>query len=489
MASLSASPFLVAMVQAATSLPIMLLALPAGAIADIVDRRRLLLMTQSWMSLVAAGLGLLTLSEMTTAPLLLGMTLALGIGSAFTLPAWSAIIPELVSRQGLQAAIALNGLSMNLSRVVGPSLAGYIIALTSPGAVFVLNAVSFLGIIAVLARWKYPPKASELPAEFMAGAIRNGIRYVRHYRPLKAVMARAGAFFFFASATWALLPILVKRGFGGGPGDYGMVLGAVGLGAVLSVFTLPWLRQRIGPDLLEKGAATLYGGTMALMAWVPTLSWLTVDALLSGMAWLWVMASIQGVAQTALPAWVRARGLSIVMVVIMAGMVGGALTWGQVATLLSVPEALQIGAAGLVLGVFATWRIRLPSLRGIDLTPSMHWPAHAQDNQLEPHRGPVLVTLSYQVNPVHLEQFLRLMERQRISHRRNGAFYWRLFQDIGTSDCYLETFMVESWLEHLRQHEHVTKTDQALQQKIHQCLKEGSEPVVAHYLAAKRSLG
>ena len=307
MTSLSTSPLMVALVQAATSFPVMLLALPAGALGDIVDRRRVLLVTQSWMLLAAAGLGGLTLSGMATAPLLLGLTLMLGIGSAFTMPAWSAMIPELVGRKELHAAITLNGLAMNVSRAIGPALAGYIMALTSPGAVFLLNAASFVGVIAVLFRWKSPAKTSELPADRLFGAMRNGLRYVRHSRPIKAVMIRAGSCFFFASANWALLPVLVRHELRGGPGDYGMVLGAVGLGAVGSVFILPWLRRRMSADVLEKSGATLYAATLALMAVVPSLPWLLAIALFAGMAWLGVMASIQAVAQMALPAWVRAR--------------------------------------------------------------------------------------------------------------------------------------------------------------------------------------
>ena len=483
MTSLTASPLMVALVQAATSFPIMLLALPAGAIADIVDRRHLLMFTQGWMLLAAAVLGALTVSGMTTAPLLLGLTLALGLGSAFTLPAWSAMIPELVGRKDLQAAITLNGLAMNVSRAIGPALAGYIMALTSPGAVFFLNAASFVGVIGVLFHWKNPGKTSELPAERLLGALRNGVRYVRHSRPVKAVMIRAGTFFFFASANWALLPLLVKHQFHGGPGDYGMVLGAIGLGAVVSVFILPVLRRRISTDVLKKTAATLYAATLALMAVVPTLPWLLVTALIAGTAWLGVMASIQGVAQMALPAWVRARGLSMVMVVVMGGMAGGALAWGQVATRFSVPEALQIAAAGLALSVLATWRIRLVQMEGVDLAPSMHWPAPVVDKEPAFDRGPVLVTLAYPVDPVHLSEFLRLMEQQRVARRRDGAFYWQLFQDAAASDRYIETFLAESWLEHLRHHERVTHADRLLQDKILQCLTGVSQPVVTHYLA------
>jgi len=444
MTSLSQSPLMVALVQAATSFPIMLLALPAGALADIVERRGLLLLTQCWMLLTAAILGVLTAMGLTTAPMLLGLTLTLGVGSAFTMPAWSAIIPELVGRKDLHAAITLNGLAMNISRAIGPALAGYIMALASPGAVFLLNAASFIGVIAVLYRWKSPTKTSELPAERLLGAMRNGLRYVRHSRPVKAVMIRAGSFFFFASASWALLPVLVRREFDGGPGDYGMVLGAIGLGAVGSVFILPWLRQRMSTDVLKKAAATLYAASLALMALVPTLTWLLVTALVSGMAWLGVMASIQGVAQMALPAWVRARGLSMVMVVVMAGMAGGALVWGQIATHFSVPVALQLSSIGLALSVLATWRVRLIQMEGIDLSPSMHWPAPTVDQEHDFDRGPVLVTLAYQVDALHLSEFRRLMERQRMARQRDGAFYWQLFQDTAASDRYLETFLAES---------------------------------------------
>ncbi len=483
MTSLSASPLMVALVQVATSFPVMLLALPAGALADIVDRRRMLMVTQTWMLLSAAALGGLTLLGMMTAPLLLGLTLALGIGSAFTMPAWSAMIPELVGRKDLHAAITLNGLAMNVSRAIGPALAGYIMALTSPGAVFLLNALSFIGIIAVLSRWNSPVKTSELPAERLFGAMRNGFRYVRHSSPVKAVMIRAGTFFFFASANWALLPILVRHELQGGPSDYGMVLGAIGLGAVGSVFILPWLRQRISTDVLKKAGATLYAASLALMAVVPTLPWLLAVALFAGMAWLGVMASIQGVAQMALPAWVRARGLSMVMVVVMAGMAGGAMLWGQIATHLSVPGALQLAAAGLALSVLATWRIRLIQMEGIDLTPSLHWGTPVVDQEPDLDRGPVLVTLAYQVNPAHLSEFLRLMERQRVARQRDGAFYWQLFQDAAASDRYLETFLAESWLEHLRHHERVTQADHQLQDKIGQCLVGETQPVVTHYLA------
>ena len=485
MTSLSTSPLMVALVQAATTFPMMVLALPAGALADIVNRRRLLLFAQSWMLVIAIVFSGLTFMGMMTAPLLLGLTLAMGVGAAFTLPAWAALIPELVGQKELHAAITLNGLAMNVSKAIGPALAGYIMAVTSPGAVFLLNALSFIGVIGVLYRWNSPNKTSELPAERMFGAMRNGLRYVRHSQAMRAVMIRAGSFFIFASASWALLPILVKQGFHGGPGDYGMALAAVGLGAIASVFILPHLRQRLSTDVLKKSCTTLYALTLALMALVQSLPWLYVTAWVAGMAWLGVMSTVQGAAQTALPAWVRARGLSMVMVMFMGGMAGGALLWGQVATHYSVTDALQLSAAGLALSVLATWRIRLIQMEGVDLTPSLHWPPPVVDEEPDLDRGPALVTLSYVVEPAHLAKFLRLMQQQRISRRRDGAFYWQLFQDAAASNQYVEAILYESWLEHLRHHNRVTKADRLLQDEIALCLVDESPPIVTHSLAVK----
>ncbi len=483
MTNLSTSPMMVALVQAATTFPMMLLALPAGALADIVDRRHLLLSAQAWMLLTATALSVLTLLGMMTAPLLLVLTLCLGIGAAFSMPAWAAMMPDLVGPKELQAAVTLNGLAMNVSKAIGPALAGYIMAVTSPGAVFLLNALSFVGIIVVLFRWKNPTKSSELPAERMLGAMRNGYRYVRHSQPMLAVMIRAGTFFIFASASWALLPILVKLGFHGGPGDYGMALGSVGVGAIASVFMLPSLRQRMSTDLLKKACSTLYAATLALMALAPTLPWLYATTLVAGMAWLGVMSTLQGAAQKALPAWVRARGLSMVMVMFMGGMAIGALLWGQLATHFSVADALQIAAVGLALSILATWRTKLIQMDDTDLTPSLHWPAPVVDKELDMYRGPALVTLAYTVDPVHLAKFLKLMQQQRVVRRRDGAFYWQLFQETADSHRYLETFLFDSWLEHLRHHKRVTKTDRLLQDEIILCLADYSVPVVTHHLA------
>lgn len=481
MTSLAPQPLMVASVQVASTLPVLLLALPAGALADIVDRRRLLIAAQVWMLLVAGTLGLATALQAADDRLLLGLTLCLGLGSAFTLPAWAAIIPELVPREQLQAAVTLNGLAINVSRAVGPALAGLLLAWSGPATVFLVNAGSFIGVVAVLAAWKRPPRDSALPAERLWGAMRAGFRYVRHARPLLRILVRAGAFFLFASAPWALLPLLVRQEWGAGPTVYGLLLGAIGGGAVAGAFLLPTLRGRSSNDRLLPLAALVYAGMMAALALVREPLLALAPGWAAGSCWLIVLTSLQGAAQAALPAWVRARGLALVMVVVMGGMAGGGLLWGKVASRWSIPEALLIAATGLTVATLLTAPLRIGGHEGLDLTPSLHWPL--PDNQPAHDRGPVLVTLTYQVAAEHRRQFAGLMKELHRMRRRDGAYYWQLFRDTEDPGRYLEIFLVESWLEHLRQHERVTVADRNLQERIQACLVPNTRPTVSHLVA------
>jgi len=317
MTSLAPSPLMVALVQAATTAPVFLLALPAGALADIVDRRRYLIAAQVWMLLIAAMLGVLTLAGLTTAPLLLVFTFALGIGNAMMMPAWGAITPELVPRDELQGAIGLNSMGLNVARAVGPALAGLIVAAVGPGAVFILNAVSFLAVIAALKHWQRPPTASGLPAERLAGAVRAGLRYARHSPELSAVLVRGIAFFMFASASWALLPLIVRQELQSGPGTFGLFLACLGLGAIVGALLLPRVHARTSRDRVVAGATVLYATAMLALAHSGNVYAAGAAMLFTGMAWISVVSSLMTAAQTALPAWVRARGLALFWVVYM----------------------------------------------------------------------------------------------------------------------------------------------------------------------------
>src|SRR6478735_2108981 len=359
MTSLSSSPSLVALVEAADSLPVMLLALPAGAIADIVDRRRLLIATQVYLMALAAALGILTWSNVMTPWMLLGFVFALGVGAAMVMPAWAAIVPELVPPEDLPSAVALNSIAINVSRTIGPAIAGVLVAAVGAWLVFVLNALSYIGIVAVLMRWRRQPRKSSLPAERFLSAIRVGLRFVTHTRALQIVLIRGSAFFVFASATWSLFPLIVRRELGMGPEIYGLLLTCIGIGAVGGALLLPGVRVKLSRDALVAGASALYAVAARMVGHVQNLALLAVAMLGTGVAWISILSALQVSAQMTLPAWVRARGLAAFVVVFMGGMALGSIMWGQVASVIGIPSALTAAAGGMVIGVALTWPFKL----------------------------------------------------------------------------------------------------------------------------------
>jgi len=483
MTTLSPSPLMVALVQTATTLPIFFLAMPAGALSDIIDRRRYLIGVQIWMGLVAAVLGILTLSGITTAWLLVVLTFAMGAGSAMMLPAWAAVTPDLVPRAELQPAIALNSLGINIARAIGPALAGVIVSFAGTGAVFVLNSLSYLGVIFVLVRWRREPSSSELPGERFVGALRSGFRFARHAPELHAAVIRGFSFFVFASALWALLPLVARSLPDSGPQTFGILVASLGVGAVGGAFVLPKLREKLSRDVLVAGASVLYAIAMAIIARLDVVAALCIAMAASGIAWISVLSSLQVAAQVALPNWVRSRGLAVFMTVFMGSMAGGSLLWGQVAELTSVSVSMTIAAAGLVLAVGLSWFWRISGFEKADLSPSMHWPAPMVHEGVTHDRGPVLVTIKYTVDPQSIEPFLGAMRTLGKHRRRDGAFGWGVFEDTRQANHFIESFCVESWLEHLRQHERVTDADRILQEEIRVHLAEGSTPQVSHFVA------
>jgi MFS family permease len=483
MTSLSSSPSLVALVEAADSFPLMLLALPAGALADIVDRRRLLIAIQIYLLVVAGTLGLLTLLELTTVWLLLAFTFALGVGAAMMLPAWSAIVPDLVPAEDMPSAIALNSIAINASRAIGPAIAGVLVAAVGAWLVFVLNALSYLGILVVLLRWRRERHKSSLPAERFLSAIRVGMRFVLHARALQVVLIRGGAFFVFASATWSLFPLIVRRELGRGPEIYGLLLTCIGIGAVAGAILLPRMRAKVSRDLLVAGASALFALAALALAHVQDVRLLAVAMLASGVAWISILSALQVAAQLTLPAWVRARGLAALVVIFMGGMALGSILWGQVATRIGIPGALTTAALGIVVAIGLTWRFKLGQHQVLDFRPSLDWAAPVLAEIPEPDSGPVLVTIEYRVQPDNRVQFVTAMQAVREMRRRNGAYFWELFHDSADPARYIECFMDESWLEHLRQHERVSVADRAIQQHAKQFMVEGASTKSSHWLA------
>ena len=483
MTSLSPTPVMVALVQTATTLPILFLALPAGALADIVDRRRYLLVVQVWLAGVAALLAGLTLMGAMTAWILVALTFAMGIGAAMMMPAWAAVTPEIVPRAELQSAIALNSMGMNVARAIGPAIAGVIVSAVGTGVVFALNAVSFLGVMAVLFTWRRKTSATTLPAERLFSALRTGYRFALHHGPLQDAVIRGIGFFVFASAPWALLPLVARDLIGGGPQTFGILVAAIGAGAVLGALVLPRLRKNVSRDMLVAGATALYAVAMLALACLTHLPALVTAMLFSGMAWIAVLSSLQVAAQLALPDWVRSRGLAVFMAAFMGSMALGSLMWGNLAQQTSIATALIIAAAGAVLAIRLTWRWKVGSIEDIDLRPSMHWPSPVTHEGVTPDRGPVMVTIGYRVQNARRKDFLSDVRELGKRRKRDGAFAWGILEDVETPDQFIEYFMVESWLEHLRQHDRVTNAERVLQDSIRGMLVTGSEPKIMHYVA------
>jgi MFS family permease len=482
MTSLTTSTTLVALVQAATSLPSFLLALPAGALADVIDRRRLLLVTQGWMTAAAAALGVLTLAGRTTPWSLLGFTFLLGLGAAANNPAWQAIIPELVPRRELAGAIALGSIGFNIARAAGPALGGLIVATAGPGWTFILNAVSFLGVMAVLYAWRRPAEETVLPAERVLGGMRTGVRYVRHSPEVLAAIARGSAFILCASSLWALLPV-VARSLRRGAAGYGLLLAALGVGAVAGAMVLPRLKRNNSTDLVVAAATVVFAAATLALGLLRDFPLLLLMMLLAGGAWLSLLSSLNVAVQTAVPSWVRARALSVYMLIFFGGLAAGSALWGGLGERLGVAPALCLSAAGQLLGLLATCRLHLRSGEGLNLAPSRQMPAPIVAYDLEPDRGPVLVTVDYQVQPEQAAEFNRAMREVRRIRLRDGAMEWGLFADAAVPGRYTEVFLVKSWLEHLRQHERATVADRDRVEYARRFNVDPGGPMVRHLIS------
>ena len=484
MTSLSTSPAMVALVQAVSIFPMFLLSLPAGALADIIDRRRLLLVTQAWMMVAAGLLAALTLLGAASPRMLLSFTFLLGLGAAMNAPAWQAIVPELVPRRELAPAISLNSAGFNLARAIGPALGGVIVAGAGAGATFVLNAVSFLGVMIVLYRWQRPVTVTALPAERMVAAIHTGLRYVRHSRGLQAILWRTGIFILFSSSLWALLPLVVRFEMGGSSADYGILLGCFGAGAVAGAGLLPRMRRLLPVEVLLGGVTLIAAAMIAVTALVPHMAALVAAMVLSGAAWLVVVSLFNVAIQIAVPAWVRARVLAVYMLVFAGGFSVGSAVWGTVATHQSLKAALLWSAGGLGLGLLAAIRYRVNLDDESDLTPSLHWPEPHLILEPRPEQGPVLITMEYLIDPPQSGQFARAMRALSVIRRRDGAIRWGLFQDTANPGRFLETFIVETWIEHLRQHERMTVADRSLEEKAFSFHTGSGRPHVQHLIYA-----
>jgi MFS family permease/quinol monooxygenase YgiN len=453
---------MVALVQTAATMPVFLLGLPSGALADILDRRRYLIATQFWVAGTATLLGLAIVSDAINPTLLLVLVFANGIGFAMRWPVYSAVVAELVPRTQLPAALALNGLAMNASRIVGPALAGALIASVGTAWVFAVNAaLSVLAGLLVL-RWKREQKASALPGERFLGAMRVGVQYVRQSAAMRAVLIRATIFFAQSAALIALLPLVARGMPGGSAGTYTLLFAALGFGAIVSVFMLPRLRQKRTRDELIRDGSLVQAAAMVAAGFSPNVYVAVPVMLVGGFAWLTVANSISISAQLALPNWVRARGMSTFQVALMGGAGIGAAVWGQVAALADVRTALATAAVSGGIALWLTRHYRVEGVAEEDLTPSAAWTPPVTSQPIDPDAGPVMTTIEYRIDPARAGEFRRVMQESRSSRLRQGALSWELFRDTSDPGRFLEYFVDESWVEHLRRFDRVTAGDVAL---------------------------
>lgn len=483
MTSLDPHPLSVALVQVAANLPLFLWAIPAGALADIVDRRKLLIAGECAIMAAAIPLAILVARHRVTPASLLWMSFAVSSGIAITAPAWQAVVTELVPRPELPAAISANSVGINVSRAVGPALSGLVVRLLGIAAPFWIDAFSNAGVIGGLLWWHPPATAqAELPPEPFGSALRTGLRHARFNAPLGATLIRTAAFMIFASAYWGLLPLVMRDQIGGGPALYGAVLGAIGAAGVAASLALPWVTATLGADRLLAVATVGTAIAMVLFGLAHSAGIAVLAALIAGACWMGAVSSLNLSAQVALPDWVRGRGLAVFVTVLFGAMSLGNSLWGEVAALAGLPAAHFLAAAGALSAAALTWRWKLQTGSGLDLSPSMHWPAPITTRKIEGDRGPVLVMVEYHIEPRHRAAFLHALARFSRERRRDGAYDWRVFEDPAEEGKIVETFLTDSWLEHLRQHARITRADRLLEQAVQQFQNQDG-PKTTHLIA------
>jgi MFS family permease len=496
MTALTASPLLISLMQTAASLPVLLFGLPAGAMADIFDRRRLLLFWATWMLAIAGLLSSFTIVGWIGPCSLLVLTCLLNVGAAMNGPSWQAIVPELVPREQLPVAIALNSAGFNLARAIGPALGGLTVAAFASvwfgaGLVFSLNALSFLAVLLVIYRWRRTPFfKSMLPAERLAGSMRSGVRYTRFEPALQAILIRAFLQTFCVSAMWGLLAVVARDDLHHGALGYGILNGCIGLGAVMAAIWLPRARQKFSANTIVSGAAIMFSITLLVMGWVHYWFPIILVLIAGGMAWTSTASSLNISVQLSVPAWVQARALGIYQMIFQGGLAMGSAFWGGLAERIGTAWALTLSAAALMASLPLARRFSLTT--GIDLDHSPGRLANALTRaapqlviEPNPEDGPVLVNVTFRINPENAEHFVRAAHELGRVRRRDGAVRWALFCDPFDPTRYMETYVVESWLERQRQLERFTVADHAIRNRVFGFHVDAAPPVVTRMILAR----
>jgi MFS family permease len=485
MLSLTSSATLVASIGAAASLPVLLLGIPAGALGDLIDRKKLIAGSQLLMLLAATGLAGAAAAHALTPALLLALLFLIGCGSAASASTWQTLQPELVPGPARTEAIALGSVNLNLARAVGPALGGALLAASSAAVVFGVNAASFVAVLAAVALTAIPRRPAAVPPEHALDATRAGGRFVANSPALLGLIARAALFVFPAGATWALLPLVASNKLGLGSGGYGLLLGCVGLGAIGAATFGPGLRRRLSPRALYALAAALVAGAAAVLAASSTVGIDAVVLVVGGAAWILCLGLLGASYQSTMPPWVKARGMSYYLVAFQGSIAVGAITYGAVAEANSLDAGLLAVAGTLVVALAVTWPLPLPRPAGIDTHPVDPLPLPA--TEVAGDAGTIMVTIHWPVREDAASSFLALAKDLQRLRRRTGAISWRLYQSVEQPADFVETFIDGSWDEHMRQHARLYPSDAAVLADLDATLRPGETRSVEHSVAVTRS--
>ncbi len=467
MSRLDADPLIVSLVQTAAMLPMFLLTLPAGAIADVVNSRRLLIANSIFIAALIASFATIVAAKLATPASLLATIFVLSGAWALNAPAWLSIIPSLTPRADLEFAVAANGIGYYVSRAVGPALAGFVITHYGMPALFWLFSGANVAAVLALLAWRQPPPQSgnRLPPERIGGAVYVGLRHALHNRHLRSTLVRALAIYPFASAYWALLPLIARHALGKSE-FYGAMLAVIALGAISGSLTLAFLKRKLGPDRVVALGTVGTSAALVFFGGSHRQDVLLATCFVAGLGWIVVLTTLYVSAQEALPAWVRARGLAVLLTVVFGSVSAGSAVWGQIASAAGLSTALFVAATGAMIAIPLTWRWKLQTAGGRDLSPALHWRRLNLTRTLDHAEGPVLVTLDYSVAPGQRAAFLEAIEEIGHERKRDGADTWGFYEDVEQEGRFLEIFTVGSWLELRRLRERVTGADREIEERV-----------------------
>lgn len=493
MTSLAPNPLFVSLITTATTLPILLFALPSGILSDIFDRRRILLITSAYMFTISTALGILTLVGLTTTTVLLMFTFALGAGTTLIRTPIIPTMSGLVSKKELPDALTLSALASNLGRVIGPIVGGFIVSAIAPWAVFFINSASFIGMMIVLSRLprrlnvpNYQQQQSSLPPENIIRAIRIQIRYIRHSQAAHVLIIRAGLFTLCSSALLSLLPLLAKHDLGLDSIGFGLLLGSFGVGAIIGgIVILPRLRPKASVESLITVSIALLAIVTFTMGYVQVFEIACLVMGLGGIAFITILSKFYTIGVKSAPKWIGARVLAVYLLVLNGGLVVGSVIWGTMANTFGIPITLSVASLALAATIIARKGYSSTLLDDLDFTPvSDHWSLPPQSSidptQVDNH---ALITIEYnKIDPKLSDEFQRNVHELGRMLKSEGMAYWELFQDPADASHYIEIRIADTWTDHMRQHEYVTKNVQDMENRIRELIKDSPQPIISHYI-------